>query len=153
MKNEKMTFVLLPLILLTFIGCSEDDANQTVDVEKTVIAEGFFLSNEVIPGQNLLISDQAEWQELLEMLETKHPNITTDISEANLDFADHQVIVVIDEVRPHTGHFINVSNILENQSNLIATVVIGNSESGYTALSQPYEIIKIKKSNKPVIFE
>lgn len=152
MKTELRIIFLLSLVLLT-LSCSEDDTDQTSILETTVIANGVLPSNEIISKKNIVITNQVEWQELLERLESVDPNILDSFSETNLDFSNVQVIAVFDEVRPHTGFYINVSKVLEVESNVIATVVMDNTENGYTALSQPYQILTFEKINKPVIFK
>ena len=153
MKTDHRLIFILSLVLLTVLSCSEDDTDQTSILETTEIANGVLPSNEIISKHNVVITNQVEWQELLERLESADPNILDSFSETNLDFAHVQVIAVFDEERPHTGYYIKVSKVIEDERNVIATVVTDNTENGYTALSQPYQILTFEKIDKPVIFE
>lgn len=153
MKTDHRLIFILSLVLLTVLSCSEYDTDQTPILQTTEIAKGVLPSNEIISKDNVVITNQHEWQELLEKLESADPNIFASFSKTNLDFAHVQAIALFDEVRPHTGYYIQVYNVIEDGRNVIVTVVTGNTKNGYTALSQPFQILTFKMIDKPVIFE
>jgi hypothetical protein len=78
---------------------------------------------------------------------------TSNFTETNIDFNNFQLLVSIDGTRPNTGYSIDISNVIENTTNITATVSILNSGNGFTVLTQPFHIVKIPKSPKPVVFQ
>lgn len=153
MKDLKIFMLLFSLVSLTFFGCSKDDPEQASRVETTEIANTFLPSNESIAPQNGVITNQAEWQELLDTLESVDPAILERFSDTNLDFDKVQVLAVFDQVRPHTGHYVKISRVLSKEDILLASVIKESTEEGFTILIQPFHILSIEKSNKAVVFD
>jgi hypothetical protein len=143
------------LILSTFfflaISCNNsDDSDSFVPqtITPVLIGKGIHSGNAL--QSNLVITNQADWLQLMNSLTSAN---TSNFTETNIDFNNFQLLVSIDGTRPNTGYSIDISNVIENITNITATVSILNSGNGFTVLSQPFHIVKIPKSTKPVVFQ
>src|SRR5690606_17474549 len=142
---------LIAILSMALINCSSDDNNESFspqNIDFTTIGQGVTTSLMTIEQQNMVITNQTDWNQLLESFPEE-----IEISETDIDFNTFQVIVSIDEERAHTGHWLTITDIIENENNITVTILNGEYDSGYEALSRPYHIVKIPKSDKPVVFE
>src|SRR5690606_35774128 len=137
---------------MALINCSSDDNNESFspqNIDFTTIGQGVAIVNLMtIEQQNITITNQTDWSQFLESF----PH-AAEISETSIDFNTFQVIVSIDEERGHTGHWVEITEIIENENNITVTIVTGEYDSGFTTICRPYHIVKITKSDKPVVFE
>lgn len=152
MKTDKITSILL-LCFLFFSGCNEDDQIESHTIQPIKIAEGTISSNKILSQETLVISNEKEWMEMIMTMEAVDNNILNYFSETEVDFNNFQVIALFEEVKPHTGYYIYISDIIESQDNITIMVESGNTEEGYTVLSQPFYIAKIKRNDKRFIFQ
>lgn len=148
-----MKTIILILSVFLATSCSNDDDNQTAQltpVTFTEIGTGFTDLNDNIE-QNLLITTETDWNTLLNYF----PNYIVDgyINETNIDFNDYSIIAIISENQPSSGFSVNITSIEENDNLIIVYSEIQNSGSGYTGFFQPFQIVKIPVTNKPVEFE
>lgn len=143
---------LMTILSMVLINCSSDDNNnesftpQSIDF--TTIGQGVTTSLMTIEQQNMVITNQTDWNQLLESFPEE-----IEISETDIDFNTFQVIVSIDEERGHTGHWLEITEIIENENNITVTIATGEGDSGFESICRPYHIVKIPKSDKPVVFE
>lgn len=149
--------LLIAILSMVMINCSSDDNNESFtpqNIDFTTIGQGiisFYMTIEQqnsTEQQNTVITNQTDWNQLLGLLEG-----VVEISETDIDFDTFQVIASIDEERGHTGHWVEITEIIENENNITVTLSTGEYDSGYTAICRPYHIVKIPKSDKPVVFE
>lgn len=149
--------LLIAILSMVMINCSSDDNNESFtpqNIDFTTIGQGiisFYMTIEQqnsIEQQNTVITNQTDWNQLLGLLEG-----VVEISETDIDFDTFQVIASIDEKRGHTGHWVEITEIIENENNITVTIVTGEYDSGFTTICRPYHIVKITKSDKPVVFE
>jgi len=143
----------IALLSIFVVSCNSDDI-QIVNVDSTLIAKDNLYGNgaEEISEQNLVITDQTTWSEL--MTKMNAVNNTTDIfSETNIDFSEYQIIAVFDDIKGNGGHEIGL-NIVNDSENIIVTITDlipgGNVAS---VITQPFHIVKIPVSSLPIIFE
>lgn len=144
---------LIAVLSMVLINCSSDDNNNesfsSQNIDFTTIGQGVAIVNLMtIEQQNIAITNQTDWNQFLESF----PH-AAEISETDIDFNTFQVIVSIDEERGHTGHWLEITEIIENENNITVTIVTGEYDSGFESICRPYHIVKIPKSDKPVIFE
>lgn len=146
MKTLFLTFILL----ITLNGCSSDNSSDPfvpVTITPVLIGKGFKFS-EVTPG-NSVISTQSDWDAfLISMSSVSSSFINTDV-----DFNLYEVIAIVDIERPDTGYSVNIDTVVENENNITVDFSVLNSGDGFTVMGQPYHIVKIPKSSKPVIFQ
>ncbi len=143
--------LILSLVLFLSLSCNNsDDENNliTQTITPVLIGKGIHSGNAV--QSNLVITNQTDWLQLMNSLTTAN---TSNFTETNIDFNNFQLLVSIDGTRPNTGYSIDISNVIENTTNITATVSILNSGNGFTVLTQPFHIVKIPKSPKPVVFQ
>ena len=147
------TIILILSIFLATSCSNDDDDNQTVQftpVTFTEIGRGFTgLDGDM--EQNLLITTETDWNSLLNYF----PSYTVDgyINETNIDFNEYSIIAIISEDQPNTGFSVNITSIEENDNLIIVYSEIQNAGSGYAVIVQPFQIVKIPQTNKPIEFE
>lgn len=142
---------LIAILSMALINCSSDDNNESFspqNIDFTTIGQGVTTSLMTIEQQNMVITNQTDWNQLLESFPEE-----IEISETDIDFNTFQVIVSIDEERGHTGHWLTITDIIENENNITVTIATGEGDSGFESICRPYHIVKIPKSDKPVVFE
>lgn len=142
---------LIAILSMALINCSSDDNNESFspqNIDFTTIGQGVTTSLMTIEQQNMVITNQTDWNQFLESF----PH-AAEISETDIDFNTFQVIVSIDEERGHTGHWLEITEIIENENNITVTIATGEGDSGFESICRPYHIVKIPKSDKPVVFE
>lgn len=147
---------LLILILSVFVlSCSSDDNNsRMVAIDSTLIAKDALYGNgeEGIPEQNLVIKDQNTWTNLIAQMNSVN-NESDKFSETDINFSEYNVIAVFDELRESGGYSLDLK-INSNSENIIVQVIDLIPEgNNITMMTQPYYIVKIPKSELPIIFE
>ena len=130
---------------------TDNDYNQ---IEFTTIGQDNLYGNgqENIDKENLTISDTDSWNELITKMNTVN-NVSDGFAETDIDFLNFMVIAVFDEVYGNGGHSIDIVRIEENENKIIVTIdniLKGNLTS---VMTQPFHIVKIKKTDKLIIFE
>ncbi len=159
---------ILVLVSFIYFGCS-NNAIDPVVATPAVIAYPIVITPFLIgkgenvgvvlglPQQNTVITTQSAWTSFLNgLIWAPCPgcdNIISTFSTTTIDFANYNVIVCIDVVRYNAnGNEITIVGINENQNsiNVSLTHVIGGL---IPSLSQPYHIVRIPKSTKPIVFQ
>jgi hypothetical protein len=74
-------------------------------------------------------------------------------TETNIDFNNFMVIVVIDIGYSNVGHSIDITNIVEYETNIVVTLQNLQTGNEQSVATQPYHIVKIPKTTKPIVFE
>ena len=147
---KQILFILS--IFFTLTSYSNDDSASS-KVEFTEVYHGDFFNGDYNnPKANLVIKDLAEWNKLLVKLNLDIKPWQNAIS-TDIDFEKYQVIAVIDEIRNYGGYSIDITTITQTENQILVKVAQLNSGGIATAITQPYHIVKIPKSNKKVVFE
>lgn len=147
MKKLLSLTLLLPLVI---IGCSNDDneALNTPPVQE--IAQGWLSYNEVFTNENIVITSSSQWEELLSEMEGVNEGITNTFTETDIDFDNYEVLASF-QVKNGTTT-VDITAVTENENNI--TVTVKNLQQGLTQdVALPFHIVKIQKSDKPVVFE
>jgi hypothetical protein len=148
-----MKMLILSFILLLTVSCSKNDEDTSVEpqvITPDLVAKGHLNNNTIYTRQNIIISNNNDWQTLLSNFNSIDNKITDTFKETNIDFNTYQIVVAID-VR-NSSSSVDVANIIENVNNI--TVTIKNIQMGVTNdVALPFHIVKIQKSTKPVVFE
>jgi hypothetical protein len=157
---------LSAFLLLVFVSCSSDDNTnplpfEPVNVEFSLIGK----LNENTPFEgidqgNFVITNQNDWIDFKNLIDARYielgmGNFHTEnfFIETEVDFNNYNVIAVFDEVYSNGGHSIDITNIIENENSIIVTIeklLNGNLTS---IVTQPYHIVKIPITTKPITFE
>jgi len=153
---KKLFFYSLVLI---FVSCSSDDNGNGEEVFEPQEVEIIEIGHGAMAGPNsgldesyLVIKNTTEWIQLLEAIDAVN-NESENFSETTIDFSQYLIIAAIDEVKYNGGWSIDITSIMEYEPEIEVTVenlLTGNLTS---IVRQPFHIVKIPKSDKPVVFE
>ena len=149
------TLILTFIFLVSLNGCSNDNSSAPfvpVTITPVLIGKGYFGSQENFTPENLVISNQVDWNTFLTQINVDYDYSST-FSETNIDFTNFKIIAIIDSQRADTGHSINIDTVIENLDNITVNYSLLNAGAGYTMMVQPYHIVRIPRINKPVIFQ
>jgi hypothetical protein len=139
-------------ILFAFASCNSDDSD-TSNVESSLIIKGdFYSTHQPIKKENLVIKDQQTWSALIANM-----GFTLDTNyffpDQSIDFSKYEVIAVFDEVRNYGGYSIDITKITQTNNRIYVKVEQLKKGGLNAAMTQPYHIVKIVKSDKEVIFQ
>ncbi len=142
------------LILSIFcLNCSSVDySTEFIENISILIAEGNLSGNgsEGITQQNLIISSETAWNDLITQM-----NSTYDFTNIDINFSEYRVIAAFDEIRPSGGYFLEL-DITFNSENIVVNVIKNvppNDVYTPAVITQPFHIVKISNTDLPVIFE
>jgi len=107
--------------------------------------------DEKINQQNLIINSNSDWIQLMQQMNTRN-NVTNNFSETNIDFNNYTIIAVFDKIYGNGGHSIDITNIIEHQNNINVTVANLLTGDATAVMTQPFHIVKIPKTTKPIVF-
>jgi hypothetical protein len=151
--------------ILSLISCSNNDDDDIsvpnnnsnfvpINITPILIGNGVLYGDgaEGIIQSNVVISDSVQWQNLLNQMNSIN-NVSNSFSEISIDFTQYQIIAVFDNIYGDAGHNISISSIIENVNNINVTVQSVYVINVFAIQTQPYYIVKIPKSTKPVIFQ
>lgn len=146
----------LALLLVSFFifSCTNDAQNEphpTLIIPELVLKGNLFgAGEENISEQNKVISSQTELDATITQMNliNIHHNIGTMVN-----FETHKVIAIFDKVQTSGGFGIEISSILETENQI--QVTISHTSSGENAvlyITQPFLLVKIPQTNKPIFF-
>ena len=156
----KMKPIFLIFLLVAFVSCQPDEiALETgkeitfiKDLDFSIVAQGNLNGRENIEKSNLIIQDNTSWENLISKMNTIK-DVSDKFIETDIDFSRYTIIAVFDEVYGNGGHSIDVITVKENDFDVIVKLdrlLKGNLAS---VITQPFQIIKIPKTEKQIIFE
>lgn len=147
--------ILIFMVYSSLLSCSnnDDEPFTPINIEFEVIGSGNLTSMEEIPPGNNVINNQNDWNILINNMNSINSDTTNSFTTTTIDFQTHLIIAVFDEIRMNNGFLISVVNIVENQNNLTVDVVQSNPGSIQSVITQPYQIVRIPITNKPIVFE
>ncbi len=150
-----MKTLILSLVLFLSLSCNNSDDNQSVTNVATPITPILIGKNSISnPNpllQNVLITNQTQWNALLASMNAVN-NVSINFTETSINFNDFDIIAVFRNPISNSASSVDITNIEENQTNRVVTVQ--NLTNGISAdVAQPFHIVKIPKSTKPVVFQ
>lgn len=142
-------------ILLFALNCKSTDnqakTNQEVLVE---IKKGnlYGSGEEGIEKQNLVIDNVSDWQNLLTKMNSVN-KVSDGFIETKIDFEKYLIIAVFDDVKTTGGHVVELK--IDSKDEEIVVNVESKSPEGMatTVMTQPYCIVRIEKTDKPINFQ
>lgn len=150
------TLFLSIILLITLNSCSNDNSSNPfvpVTITPVLISKSYLSGDENIPQQNIVISNQSQWNSLINQMDSIN-NVSNNFLEINIDFSQFEIILVMSNIKPNTSYSINIDTIVEYENNItINYSETGDPNEGFNEVRQPYHIVKIPKSSKPVIFQ
>jgi hypothetical protein len=150
-----MKTLILSLVLFLLLSCTNNDDNQSVTNLATPITFTLIGKNSISnPSpllQNVLIANQTQWNTLLTSMNAVNI-VSTNFSETNINFNNFDVIAVFRSPISNSASTVDIISIEENYTNRIVSVQnLINGDA--TDVAQPFHIVKIPKSTKPVVFQ
>ena len=145
------TFFLIFTLFISLTSCSDDNTPtpfQPVTITPVLIGKGYTLDITITPD-NLVISNQTQWNAFLISM----GYVTDNFINTNIDFNTEKVIAIVDSPRGSTAFSVNIDTVVENEDNITVDFSLLNSGDGFTTMIQPFHIVKIPISPKPVIFQ
>jgi hypothetical protein len=149
----KKMFLILSLTL-SFFSCndSKNDDPFPQDVAFTTISNNALRGSgsEGILQSNKVINNTDDWQNLITKMNSINNNMTDNFSETDTDFEDYLIIAVFLEVKS-SDWSIEIAKITENENSLLVTT--NENESIASVITQPFSIVKIRRTEKTIEFE
>jgi hypothetical protein len=160
-----MKKIILILVSFLTISCNNNDEPTPalfipITINSTLVGKYRLSGSEGVMQQNFIINNNSDWVNLKNQIDSQFIAIglgnyhtENNFEETTIDFTNFTVIAIFDQVYGNGGHSIDITNITEYETNLIVTVEnlqTGNTSSSY---SQPYHIVKIPKTTKPIVFQ
>lgn len=148
--NFKTIKILIFLFLVGFFSnCSIIEETEIIP---TLIGKGNLMGSENIAQQNIVISNEVSWLDLIFQMDT-YNSYSSGFTETDIDFETYMLVAVFDQIYGNGGHGLEINSIYENDTEIIIDVEKVNPAGDATCvISQPYYIVKIPKSNKTVVF-
>lgn len=116
-----MKTLILSLVLILTISCTKSDNNlESQTITPVLIGKGHLNYNTIYSKQNVVITNNSDWQTLKTNFNSISNNITTSFTETNIDFNNFEIIVAIDAKNSSTS--VDVTNIIENADNITVTI-------------------------------
>ena len=150
-----MKTIILSLVLFLSLSCSKNDDKQSVPNVATpitfILIGKSSISDPSQPLQNVLITNQTQWDTLLTSMNEVN-NVSNNFIETSINFNDFDIVAVFKNPISNSTSTVDIASIVENQTNRLVTIEylkIGISND----IAQPFHIVKIPKSAKPVIFQ
>lgn len=145
------------ILLLSFLvlSCSSNDNEvPPTEIETILIAKDNLYGNgaEGIGEQNIIISNQSAWSSLMNQMNSVN-NVSDSFSETNIDFSEYKIIAVFDEIKNSGGYSLELDVTLNSEAIIVSITDIVPEGNVTTIITQPFHIIKITKSNLPILFE
>jgi hypothetical protein len=145
------TLFLTCLSFFMLLSCSNSIDSFTPQTITPVLIGKSSISDPSTPLQNVLITNQTQWDALLISMNEVN-NVSANFTETNIDLSNFDIIAVFRNPISNSSSTVDITSIIENRANRIVTVQ--NLINGISSdISQPFHIVKIPKSTKPVVFE
>ena len=148
MKN-----LILSIFAFFALSCSDETTtNSTTLTPITYVLIGkSSISNPDPPLQNVVVSNQTQWNSLLIAMNSVN-NVSNSFTEQNIDFDNFDVVAVFNNTILNSSSTVDITNIEEDQTNRLVTVQ--NLTDGISGdVAQPFHIVKIPKSSKLILFK
>lgn len=152
--------ILLPIVLTLLFSCSSDDNGnegeffEPQEINFIEVSQGSLVSTAMydIEEENYLITTQSQWVTLTEIMESNNTS-NNDFLEVEINFQTDQIIAIFDRTRSGIGWTVDVTEAIEEEFQISVTIENLNKGNLAQVSRRPYHIVKIPKSDKPVIFE
>jgi hypothetical protein len=150
--GDSSAFHTVPLIADTHIVFAFFSIEEPLD-SLVLIAQGNVTGREGIFKQNLVITSDTAWQNLITTMNLVN-NVSDSFTEINIDFLEYQVIAVFDKLKLNGGWTIDITDITEDVDSTVITIQnLGKGDSNSVQIIRPFCIIKIPLSEKNIVFQ
>lgn len=152
-----MKTILFSLLLLFTLSCTTTNDNDDFEPQTIIpvlIGKDNLYGNgaEGIRQQKVVVSNQTTWIQLMNSMNARN-NVTNNFTTTTIDFDKYQIIAVFDNIKTTGGFSIDITNVVENQNNIVVTIKNLLTGGDSAIMTQPFHIIIIPKTTKPVVFQ
>ena len=137
---------------MVLFNCSSEDDNAKADSRLEFVKEGNFNDeNSSLANRNLSISRQSE----LENTFADKESFLRYFDENPINFQQYILLIATDKIRNTSGYSIEILFESENETTLIFKMQNNSPEGSMVTLPLliPYQVKKIPKTNKEIIFQ
>jgi len=149
-QGQNMRNLLIVMFILSLASCANEDVFESKEILYTEVAKGSLNGSGFhnIDKAQLVIDNEEDWVELKDKMDTVN-DVTSSFDEGGLDFSEELIIAVITEVK-NIYYEVEVDSIIEDMT----SIRVHYTETGTMLLSasQPFHIVRIALSSKPVLF-
>ena len=145
------TLILIFISFFMLLSCNNsDDSFSPQNITPILIGKNS-ISNPSTPLQNSLITNQAQWDILLSTMNSVN-NVSNNFTESSIDFNNFDIVAVFRNPISNSSSTVDITSIVETENQRVVTVQ--NLIDGVSAdVAQPFHIVKIPKSTKPIVFQ
>lgn len=158
---KKIFFLLISFVI---VSCTDNDDEPIVvpfvpvAITPILVGKGNLNASEGISQQNTIIDNETIWTNLKNQIDLFYQpfgiNYTEQyFEETTIDFDNFTVITVFDQIYGNGGHSIDITSIIEYETNIVITIENLETGNASSVITQPYHIVKIPKISKPIVFE
>ncbi|MBT4541311.1 protease complex subunit PrcB family protein [Candidatus Woesearchaeota archaeon] len=143
---KKILTILLLISILLISSCSDQKLTfETIHIKNSKGHE---------EKENYVIKNSLEWNNLLDVVSPLRLYINPDLPDIN--FEEEMVIAVFQGSQPSSGYSIEITKIIEKDNSIEIIVKEKSAPKNQlvlTMVTEPYHIVKVKKSDKEVVFK
>ena len=150
MKNLVLTLTIISFIMLSCNRQQIDSPVYPVNVDADTLSADY-LDNGFVQEGGRVITNNTDWNNLLSEM-SNGIVIQYAFTQTSVDFNRYEVIAVFDSIFHSGGEHLHISSIVENANDISLTVDHLDYSYDYGLVRQPYIVVKIPASNKPVVF-
>ena len=145
------TIIFRFISFFMLLSCNNsDDSFSPQNITPILIGKNS-ISNPSTPLQNSLITNQAQWDILLSTMNSVN-NVSNNFTESSIDFNNFDIVAVFRNPISNSSSTVDITSIVETENQRVVTVQ--NLIDGVSAdVAQPFHIVKIPKSTKPIVFQ
>lgn len=159
MKSLRFSIFAASLIALSLNSCKMPEDKPVLEAENaTKIIQFKKVGSGILTGdgaegigspKELIIQTDEQW----EALRTKMNSVNQSQSEVSIGFEQKTVLAYFDQIRTTGGYAVEIIKVVET-TNGVEAMVKFTAPSGMAtdAMTQPYSIVSIPKTSKPVKF-
>ncbi len=152
---KKQTLIILSLVFVVSCKCNKTNQNtaKMANTEFVLIAKGnlYGSGEENIAKQNIVIENQSDWEDLMAKM-NKVNNVSDSFTETKIDFSNYSIIAVFNDVKGSGGHNIELDISTTSDNTLVKVDFIGPKGNATSVMTQPFYIVKIPKTDLPIVF-
>lgn len=151
MKKRNLFLLFVPLLFTLFFASCQGSGSEVSKVTFEVIHNGSYSA--ITEKRELIINSDADYQKL--MIEV-YKNLDQMPRIPVVDFKKNTLVAVFMAQKTSGGYMISIDSITESSKGLTVNVIESSPGKGCTvtdALSQPYEIVKIQKTQEKAAFK
>lgn len=159
---KKALSIIIGFLVLSSCGVSKETTEVVADtnlvyesVPFDIVGKGNLAGagDEGIYESNLVIHTKADWELLISKMNAVNLEVNN-FAITEVDFEKYLVIASFDKVQNSGGYSIKIMDIQDATENLIVVITKGApTEMTASVMTQPYYIVRIPKTNKPVVFK